>query len=107
LGGGNKFFMENPFKNIKPENIRFAETVEVTALKANMDKLLSILAKFHGCKDELEIRDWLKYCFVSDLSSLSDFLDVNQVLDMSQKLGFEVGHRDYLKDIAARMGPPN
>jgi hypothetical protein len=42
--------------------------------------------------------------YVSDLSTLGDFcLEDEELAELSQEVGFNVHHEDYIKDIAMRM----
>lgn len=60
--------------------------------------LIKLLSKYMGWDDEGE------HVYVSDLSTLGDFcLEDEELVQLSQEVGFNVHHEDYIKDIAMRM----
>lgn len=85
-----------PFKGKK---IEFADQTQVTNLKEQVDKVLWMIAGYMGWED-------LSYVFVSDLSTLGDYsLEDHELAEFGRKLGFEVGHKDYIYEIALRLKP--
>jgi hypothetical protein len=78
-------------KNLR---IEFAEDAKVKQYQADIDKLLGIMGF-----------DW---ALVTDLSSIGDFLtEENDVQEIGKKLGFEISRRDYMYEVAMRMGKSN
>src|SRR5437879_10811760 len=85
--------------------VEFADSREVARLKEGMDRLKRMIARQYEAED---VEGWCAHCFVSDLSTLGDFgLDKEQTRLLSKEVGFELHDKDYMKDIALRMGEVN
>lgn len=86
----------------KIKKIEFAATTQVIRRAENLDKIVRLMG-------EVADADWkLSNCFVSDLSSVGDFLhDDEEAVSLSQKLGFTVERSELLVEVAMRTEPKN
>lgn len=89
-----------PFANdVFGNKVFMAETDEIDKQRANVDKLLWLVAPFMGWAD-------ISHVFVSDMSSLGDFgLEDTELQQIQTTLGFPVKADDYLYEIAGKMKP--
>lgn len=82
--------------------IRLEETTKIEPVKAEVEELLLLLAPM--VRPERDPKEWLKGVFVSDRSTLGDFLlKWHQTNRISNRLGFVVASDMYLHEIGTRM----
>lgn len=82
----------------KPSNYTFLRERVVDQYSKSVAALLKLISKYMGWNDEGA------HVFVSDMSTLGDFaLEDAELAELSQEIGFNVHHEDYIKDIALRM----
>jgi hypothetical protein len=93
------------YESKKPRKVEFADSRKIEQHREAVDKLLRLIAReFFVDRDHpnpnAAIQEWMAYCFVSDKSSLADFLHdpaEDQCQRLSKKLGFSVQkQRPYL-----------
>jgi hypothetical protein len=93
--------LKKKLRNIRPENIVPADDTEVLKHEKSLDRILRAMGEIAEC-------DWrFDTVFISDLSSVGDFLhEESELATLSTKLGVAgISRRDSLVDIAMRVEP--
>jgi hypothetical protein len=89
--------LKDPFGN----RISFASTNLVYNNEALTQKLLTAIGRAMDANDPA---DWAKQCWISDISSISDFgLEIEGVQKVSEEVGVPISENDYLHTILTRM----
>lgn len=95
--------MAEDLKDVFGNIIKMPSTEGVSApdLRESLDRLLLLIAKYMTSGDPQE---WVNYCWISDLSSISDFfLEDYQIAEIASTLNLTIQPGDLLVDIARRM----
>lgn len=92
--------LKEKLKNVKPGRIVMADTTEIKKAWKSVDRVLVAIGEILVPGDA---EDWVKYVFVSDESTVGDFLhDPAELAKLSEALGFPVTEKSYIKDVALR-----
>ena len=84
-------------EDVMGNRIVFADRAEVTMYAPEIERVLAAIAFFMS-SDPVK---WMKNCWVSDMSSMSDFnLTEQDVTKISESLGVPIGEDDLLWKIA-------
>jgi hypothetical protein len=80
--------------------IEMAERLRVK----DYDEIDALLIMIGGFMDPDDPEGLARFCLVTDMSQLSDFSPNNEDYQfLEEKLGFPVGRRDYVVQVAAQM----
>lgn len=83
---------------LKPLRFELASCDDIDKFSKAVSAFIKMLGKYMGWGDDDS------NVFVSDMSTLGDFgLSDEDLAALSQDVGFNLHHEDYIKDIAARM----
>ena len=89
------------YQNAMKKKIKYAPGERVRKFRVEIDELILAIAPFMIEPDE-DIHDWANFVFVSDESSIGDFLYLDdQVRSLSEKLGLPLlQSRDLICEVA-------
>lgn len=94
-------------KFIKTAKVVNAEDDLIQSNQKNVNVLLALIGKQMGHDDnddEDDNKEFVRRCFVSDMSELNDFhLNESELVELSLQLGFDVGRNDLIFAVAAKM----
>lgn len=88
--------------DISKMKIEMADTTVIESLEQYVDEILNVFAEVMRCPG-------IKNSFVSDRSSVWDFIGLNEDNDeenlktISSKLGIEVSEKDYIYELAIKL----
>ncbi len=84
--------------------IEIADTTEIAKAEKGVKRVLYAICAIMHSGEEWTRDEWVDGCFVSDESTIGDFLhDEADVLELSKELGFTVTKESYIKDVAVTV----